>query len=56
MLAKYVVALLRKDDNDNEIQANCIDQLRDFLKDETTKFVESLFKTLEGSWSMFSTI
>ena len=48
VLAKYVLALLRHD-KESELEAHCIEQLRDFLKDETERFVKQLFRTLEGS-------
>ncbi|KAM4699483.1 RNA-binding protein 26 [Discoglossus pictus] len=42
-LAKYVLALVKKDKNDRELKALCIDQLDVFLQRETQGFVEKLF-------------
>ena len=47
VLAKYVVALLRHDKG-KELKSHCVEQLRDFLKDETEPFVDLLFTALEG--------
>lgn len=54
VLAKYVLALLRHDAKDGEeLQLHCIDQLRDFLKEETENFVSSLFSVLgDGSYKV----
>ncbi|XP_073436539.1 RNA-binding protein 26 isoform X2 [Dendrobates tinctorius] len=42
-LAKYVVALVKKDKSDRELKALCIDQLDVFLQRETQGFVDKLF-------------
>eukprot|EP00731_Ephydatia_muelleri_P031207 Em0022g721a len=47
-LAKYVVALLRKDKPKSDLKDLCVDQLEVFLAKETTKFVELLFRSLEN--------
>ena len=53
VLAKYVVALLRHDKG-KELKSHCVEQLRDFLKDETEPFVDLLFTALEGQiWNLF---
>ncbi len=52
-MAKYVLALLRHD-KESELEAHCIEQLRDFLKDETERFVTHLFRTLEGEIFLYS--
>ncbi|ELU08203.1 hypothetical protein CAPTEDRAFT_222739 [Capitella teleta] len=43
-LAKYVVALAKKDLPDNELKDLCTRELEVFMQDKTTGFVESLFK------------
>ena len=48
VLSKYVVALLRSEKG-TELQSHCISQLKDFLKNETNRFVELLFRALEGT-------
>ncbi|KAI8507726.1 RNA-binding protein 26 [Branchiostoma belcheri] len=45
-LAKYVVALVKKDKPQEELKALCKDQLEVFLQKETNTFVESLFVAL----------
>lgn len=47
-LAKYVIALVKKDKSISELHDTCIDQLDVFLQQETKPFVELLFKTLEN--------
>uniref|UniRef100_H3BD76 RNA binding motif protein 26 n=1 Tax=Latimeria chalumnae TaxID=7897 RepID=H3BD76_LATCH len=42
-LAKYVVALVKKDKSEKELKALCIDQLDVFLQKETQIFVDKLF-------------
>uniref|UniRef100_A0A452UFZ5 RNA binding motif protein 26 n=1 Tax=Ursus maritimus TaxID=29073 RepID=A0A452UFZ5_URSMA len=42
-LAKYVLALVKKDKSEKELKALCIDQLDVFLQKETQIFVEKLF-------------
>uniref|UniRef100_A0A4W4F6B6 RNA binding motif protein 26 n=1 Tax=Electrophorus electricus TaxID=8005 RepID=A0A4W4F6B6_ELEEL len=42
-LAKYVVALVKKDKSDAELRALCVDQLDVFLQKETQTFVDKLF-------------
>lgn len=46
VLAKYVIALLQNDKPREELQRLCEDELQDFLKEETPKFVEHLFSVL----------
>ncbi|KAF9913676.1 hypothetical protein BX616_009752 [Lobosporangium transversale] len=48
MLADYIIALLKHDKNNAELQALCISQLEDFLTNETERFVTSLFQVLES--------
>ncbi|KAF7711873.1 hypothetical protein HF521_000885 [Silurus meridionalis] len=43
-LAKYVVALVKKDKSEKELRALCIDQLDVFLQKETQTFVDKLLK------------
>ncbi|XP_067116579.1 RNA-binding protein 26 isoform X1 [Osmerus mordax] len=45
-LAKYVVALVKKDKSEKELKALCIDQLDVFLQKETQIFVDKLFEAL----------
>ncbi|XP_061482532.1 RNA-binding protein 26 [Rhineura floridana] len=42
-LAKYVLALVKKDKSEKELKALCVDQLDVFLQKETQLFVEKLF-------------
>ncbi|XP_047219461.1 RNA-binding protein 26 [Girardinichthys multiradiatus] len=45
-LAKYVVALVKKDKSEKELKALCIDQLDVFLQKETQLFVDKLFEAI----------
>jgi len=45
-LAKYVMALLKKDKSENELKNLCLEQLDVFLKKETEPFVEDLFEAI----------
>ncbi|XP_015219110.2 RNA-binding protein 26 isoform X3 [Lepisosteus oculatus] len=45
-LAKYVVALVKKDKTEKELKALCIDQLDVFLQKETHTFVDKLFEAV----------
>ncbi|XP_033839524.1 RNA-binding protein 26 isoform X2 [Periophthalmus magnuspinnatus] len=45
-LAKYVVALVKKDKTEKELKALCIDQLDVFLQKETQQFVDKLFEAI----------
>ncbi|KAE8625991.1 hypothetical protein XENTR_v10006472 [Xenopus tropicalis] len=45
-LAKYVLALVKKDKTDRELKALCIDQLDVFLQKETQGFVDKLFDAI----------
>ncbi|XP_063809066.1 RNA-binding protein 26 isoform X2 [Pseudophryne corroboree] len=47
-LAKYVLALVKKDKNDRELKALCIDQLDVFLQRETQGFVDKLFEAVNS--------
>ncbi|GAB1601738.1 RNA-binding protein 26-like isoform X1 [Argonauta hians] len=46
-LAKYVVALVKKDKPQNELNDNLIDQLDVFLQHRTRSFVDGLFEALK---------
>ncbi|KAI6174150.1 Zinc finger protein [Aphelenchoides besseyi] len=46
--AKYVTALLKKDEHEEKLRSICCDQLSVFLADGTDEFVSNLFKTLES--------
>ena len=50
-LAEYVIALLKNDKDYDSLVAFCIDQLMDFLKENTKSFVKDLFKILKGTLS-----
>ncbi|XP_038673624.1 RNA-binding protein 26 isoform X3 [Scyliorhinus canicula] len=45
-LAKYVVALVKKDKTEKELKALCVDQLDVFLQKDTHTFVEKLFEAI----------
>lgn len=45
-LAKYVVALVKKDKTEKELKALCIDQLDVFLQKDTQQFVDTLFEAI----------
>ncbi|KAG7482698.1 RNA-binding 26 isoform X1 [Solea senegalensis] len=47
-LAKYVVALVKKDKTEKELKALCIDQLDVFLQKETQLFVDKLFEAINN--------
>lgn len=47
-LAKYVVALVKKDKTEKELKALCIDQLDVFLQTETQQFVDRLFEAVNN--------
>ncbi|XP_077395307.1 RNA-binding protein 26-like [Festucalex cinctus] len=47
-LAKYVVALVKKDKSEKELKALCIDQLDVFLQKETQQFVDKLFDAIDS--------
>nr|XP_057945631.1 RNA-binding protein 26 isoform X2 [Doryrhamphus excisus] len=47
-LAKYVVALVKKDKTEKELKALCIDQLDVFLQKETQQFVDKLFEAVNN--------
>uniref|UniRef100_A0A3B3UY89 RNA binding motif protein 26 n=1 Tax=Poecilia latipinna TaxID=48699 RepID=A0A3B3UY89_9TELE len=47
-LAKYVVALVKKDKSEKELKALCIDQLDVFLQKETQPFVDKLFEAISN--------
>ncbi|XP_040893291.1 RNA-binding protein 26 isoform X2 [Toxotes jaculatrix] len=47
-LAKYVVALVKKDKTEKELKALCIDQLDVFLQKETQAFVDKLFEAVNN--------
>ena len=46
-LAKYVVALVKKDKPIEDLRNNCLDNLNVFLQDETEKFVGHLFEAMQ---------
>ncbi|XP_053722466.1 RNA-binding protein 26 isoform X2 [Synchiropus splendidus] len=47
-LAKYVVALVKKDKSEKELKELCIEQLDVFLQKETTEFVDKLFVAIDN--------
>ncbi|RDD41079.1 RNA-binding protein 26 [Trichoplax sp. H2] len=46
-LAKYVIALVKKEKPNNEVKNICLNQLEVFLASETTNFVNELFDALK---------
>ncbi|KAI9789414.1 MAG: hypothetical protein M1816_006074 [Peltula sp. TS41687] len=48
VLADYVLALLRHDSPEAEVRTLCIEQLEDFLKDHTAKFVDDVLSALRS--------
>lgn len=48
VLCEYVLALLRHDLPMNELQTMCIDQLKDFLQENTEPFVASLMQAVSS--------
>jgi len=46
VLADYIIALLKKDKPDDELQRYCNESLEDFLRDETIGLVQRLFDTV----------
>ncbi|KAL9973174.1 hypothetical protein ACROYT_G019591 [Oculina patagonica] len=55
-LAKYVVALVKKDKPVEELKDICVDQLEVFLSSETANFVNVLFEALTNSSYMPQTL
>ncbi|CAL8104757.1 unnamed protein product [Orchesella dallaii] len=47
-LAKYVLALIKKDKTEKELRQSMVDQLDVFLQSETKPFVEKLFEALNN--------
>ncbi|VDN24548.1 unnamed protein product [Dibothriocephalus latus] len=47
-LSQYIIALVKKDKPEDELQAFCIEQLEVFLQKNTTSFVEEMFATLKS--------
>uniref|UniRef100_A0A8D0C8D6 RNA binding motif protein 26 n=1 Tax=Scleropages formosus TaxID=113540 RepID=A0A8D0C8D6_SCLFO len=47
-LAKYVLALVKKDKKEKELKALCVDQLDVFLQKETQTFVDKLFEAINS--------
>ncbi|CAG2170088.1 unnamed protein product [Oppiella nova] len=45
-LAKYVMALIKKDKPEKDLKSICLDQLEVFLSHQTITFVETLFDTI----------
>eukprot|EP00960_Hanusia_phi_P036594 752412-Hanusia_phi.AAC.5 len=53
VLAEYVIALLKNDTALDDLRKMCLDQLVDFLQENTEPFVEKLFEDLKD-WSWMS--
>ncbi|KAJ1557810.1 RNA-binding protein 27, partial [Nowakowskiella sp. JEL0078] len=51
VLGDYVIALLKAEKSLAELKNVCITQLEDFLRDETTSFVNQLFITLASEYT-----
>ena len=47
-LAKYVLALIKKDKPATEVRQSMEDQMEVFLQENTAPFIDELFKTLEN--------
>lgn len=47
-LAKYVIALVKKDKSQDALRQSMVSQLEVFLEEETTPFVNQLFRTLDS--------
>ncbi|KAH8851024.1 RNA-binding protein 26 [Schistosoma japonicum] len=47
-LSQYVIALIKKDKEEQELKEICTDQLEVFLQENTAKFVEDLFTVLKS--------
>ncbi|XP_054164104.1 RNA-binding protein 26-like isoform X2 [Oppia nitens] len=45
-LAKYVMALIKKDKTEKDLKNVCLDQLEVFLQNNTISFVDTLFETI----------
>ncbi|KAJ3067225.1 hypothetical protein HDU98_009592, partial [Podochytrium sp. JEL0797] len=56
VLAEYVVALLKHEKSDADLEANCLEQLEEFLKHETKGFVDALFSALATKSFMPATV
>ncbi|TPX30309.1 hypothetical protein SmJEL517_g06107 [Synchytrium microbalum] len=48
VLADYVLVLLKHDQPIQDLRTTCLDQLEDFLKEQTTPFVTRLFNALQS--------
>jgi len=47
-LSKYVLALIKKDKPESELRQTMVQQMDVFLQNETTPFIEKLFKTVKS--------
>ncbi|KAH9296465.1 hypothetical protein KI387_040053, partial [Taxus chinensis] len=54
LVANYIVALLKNNKPQEELQKICIEQLHEFLGDNTTTFVTQLFHALEDDRTLAS--
>ena len=46
VLADYVLALVKSDEPEDQVRQNCLDNLRDFLPDNTDAFVDSVLTAI----------
>ncbi|KAF2089499.1 hypothetical protein K490DRAFT_72251 [Saccharata proteae CBS 121410] len=46
VLADYVLALVKSEDPDDQVRSNCLENLEDFLRDNTGRFVDDIFSTV----------
>ncbi|KAI9875578.1 MAG: hypothetical protein M1830_008324, partial [Pleopsidium flavum] len=46
VLADYVLALIRADTPDDDLKKNAVENLEDFLRDNTANFVDEIFNTI----------
>ena len=54
-LAKYIMALIKKDKQEDELKNVCLDQLKVFLEDHTKSFVDVFFTALKDKSYLAST-
>lgn len=54
-LAKYVLALVKKEKTESELREFCLDQLEVFLLKDTKQFVDLLFETLKTKSYLYKT-
>ncbi|CCG82685.1 Predicted protein [Taphrina deformans PYCC 5710] len=48
ILAEYCIALLKHEQSEKQVHALCVEQLSDFLRGDTTKFVDDVFQAIRS--------